>query len=100
MPAKIPLAFGTSPYHTWYDIVPQEPRVARETATMNKARQTEGGIARRDIFKLVGAASAAGLAGSGPVMAQSQPSAGGPGPAASEGSRTVTLERLPRGVLL
>jgi enoyl-CoA hydratase len=67
---------------------------------MNKARQTEGGIARRDIFKLVGAASAAGLAGSGPVMAQSQPSAGGPGPAASEGSRTVTLERLPRGVLL
>jgi enoyl-CoA hydratase len=57
----------------------------------------ETGIVRRDLLTLVGTAAAAGFAAS-PAFAQSQ--APTSGTAAPQGKSTVTLDRLPMGVLL
>jgi enoyl-CoA hydratase/carnithine racemase len=58
----------------------------------------ETGIVRRDLLAFVGAAAATQCVAAGPVMAQAQtnPSAAGQPPAKT----TVTLERLPSGILL
>jgi enoyl-CoA hydratase len=54
-------------------------------------------IARRDVLALFG--TAAGLAAAGPAFAQSAP-ANGAAPVQPQGKSTVSLDRLPNGVLL
>jgi enoyl-CoA hydratase len=59
----------------------------------------ETGIVRRDLLTLVGTAAAAGFAAS-PAVAQSQAPTSGTAAAGPPGKSTVTLDRLPMGVLL
>jgi enoyl-CoA hydratase len=73
---------------------------------MSRTQLTESSIARRDVLTLAGGAAAAGLAVGRPVLAQSPPPSGGPAAAqgttqdVSQAKSTVTLDRLPKGVLL
>src|SRR5215469_13631400 len=68
------------------------------TAMTLTSGKLETAITRRDLFALAGTATgAAGLAMAGPTFAQAQ---GGTTAPSSQDKRTVTLDRLPMGVLL
>ncbi len=66
---------------------------------MTPSSKPQTDIARRDVLTLLGTA-AAGFAATGPALAQSAPPASGAAPAQPQGKGTVSLERLPNGVLL
>ncbi len=66
-------------------------------ATISETLET--GIVRRDLLTLLGTAAAAGFAAS-PAVAQSQAPTSGTASARPQGKSTVTLDRLPMGVLL
>jgi enoyl-CoA hydratase len=65
---------------------------------MTTSGNPETGMARRDVLTLFGTA-VAGLAAADPAFAQSAP-ANGPPPVQPQGKSTVSLDRLPNGVLL
>jgi enoyl-CoA hydratase len=66
---------------------------------MATSSKPETDIARRDVLTLFGTA-AAGLAVPGPAVAQSAAPANGPAPVLPQGKSTISLDRLPTGVLL
>jgi enoyl-CoA hydratase len=66
---------------------------------MATSGKPETDIARRDVLTLFGTA-AAGLAAAGPAVAQSGAPANGPAPVLPQGKSTISLDRLPTGVLL
>jgi len=66
---------------------------------MTTSGEPETGIDRRDFLTVFGTA-AAGLGAAGPAFAQAAPPANGTAPVQPQGKSTVSLERLPNGVLL
>jgi hypothetical protein len=73
----------------------------RGVTAMTIASETrETGLARRDLLALVGTAAAVGFGAASPAFAQSQTPMSGTAPAQPQGKSTVTLDRLPMGVLL
>jgi enoyl-CoA hydratase len=58
------------------------------------------GLARRQFLSATAGAAAVGVAAASPALAQSQPPTNRTAPSQSQGRSTVTLDRLPTGVLL